>query len=257
MKSLSRLGIGAAGIYACAATHASIVYDGFSYPPGSYTIPNPPPTGGTGFSTNSAWSLAITMASPGLTHPLAINPSGGLAMTTGSARGLNFNTSTFRPTETYWASYLANQNGNNGNVTLQFSGGSTLNVSTQGTAGLGRAQLYHAFFGQPPVTVASAPGSVSLSQTNFLLVRFSPRVGGQRVDLWVNPPSFDALGAPLLGIDTAALNTSGLAIQNGNLLTAIDEIRVDRSLGAVMVPSPGAVVPLLMASATLLRRRRG
>lgn len=255
MKWSTQIGVVVANISACAATHASIVYDGFSYPPGSYTISNPPPVGGSGFS-NAPWSLSITMASPGLTHPSAINPTGGSARTTGSARGLNFNAANFRPTETYWASFLANQNGNNGSVLLQFSGGSTLNVSTQGTAGLGRAEIFHAFFGQPSITVASAPGSVMLNQTNFVLVRFSPRIGGQRVDCWINPPSFDALGAPLLGVDTAALNTSGLAIQNGNLLTTIDEIRMDRSLSGVMVPAPGAALPLLVGSVALLPRRR-
>jgi len=244
----------AASLHAGADAFASIVHDGFSYPPGSYTIANPPPVGGSGF-TNSPWSISITMAEPGLTHPSAIDPVGGRAISTGSARGLNLNAANFRPTETYWASFLANQGGNNGNVVLQFYGGSTLNVSTQGTAGLGRAEVSHSVFGQPLVTVASAPGSVSLLLTNFVLVRFSPRSGGQRVDCWVNPPSVDALGQPLLGIDTAALNTNGLAIQSGNLLTAIDEIRMDRSLGGVMAPSPGAWLVVLLGGGAMLRRR--
>ncbi len=255
MKRSTQIGVVVAYVSACAATHASMVYDGFSYSPGSYNFSNPLPAGGTGFA-NSPWAVPITLAEPGLTHPSAILPAGGRAAATASGRGFNLSTVHFLPTDTYWASFLANQFGNNGSVVLQFFGGGTLNVSSQGTAGLGRVEILHAAFGQPPITVASAPGSVALNKTNFVLVRFSPRVGGQRVDCWINPPSFDALGTPLLGVDTAVLNTTGLAIQNGTLLTAIDEIRMDGSLSGVMVPAPGAVLPLLVGSVALLHRRR-
>jgi hypothetical protein len=253
------------GVIAAAScpASASLVYDGFNYPPGTYDISNPPPSGGVGFSAEP-WSLRIQMAQPGLTHPVAIHPIGGKAGSSGSARGLSLGANRFLPTDTYWASFLANNEGLNGDVLLQFYGGSTLNISTDvrsspgSPVGEGHLTMLHAVFGQPQLIVRSPSGTVPISGTKFVLMRFSPRTGGQRVDAWVNPTSIDSLGAPLLGIDTAVLNTAGLSIMNSNIGSRwIDEIRMDRSVGAVMAPGPsGGIMLLGMTVAASCRRRR-
>jgi hypothetical protein len=229
----------------CAAGQSQ-VYEGFNYAQGPRTPGQM--SGGTGWSGAFAGSASVSVEPASLTAPAALPTSGrsirwgpvfdGVSLTRNFA-------SSFSATDEVWMSFIYRMDDFPSGFEVRMGGASGPGVGN----GISGVRLYRG-----DGSFQFDTGQFAFGES-FMLVRFGPDSGGTRsLSVWANP-AVGALGAPLASV-TAPSGVLGSVYVSLGYATAIDEIRVDRDLANVFVPSGGAASLLVVGAGVGVRRRR-